>query len=326
MSKLESNSALREHRGPRVVLQRGDKTTALKLWGRYYNPAVGRFNRLDPFSGNVREPLSLQKYNYAEGDPVNNWDPSGTISLGQTLAVVGISLNAASFVNNVTNSFSAASRGDVRGASESATWAMVDAAFLFLPFAGPGAGALRTTVGTTAIQLSRVGVQASAIWGYISALAPAVRGANFTFAKSSTGGAPGNFEYSEGPGEWRSGSEPGVGPGRAFQSSRTGKPADWIYWLKGVKFDGFRSAGNTLLEAKNNGWEWLLRQPWFTAKGGGLEGMVNQANRQLKAARGTGARVVWEVEGQGSARAIEAELRANRVTVGSNGITVVPIP
>jgi RHS repeat-associated protein len=47
------------------------------LRARYYDPATGRFNRLDPFFGNQAEPQSLHKYLYTHGDPVNAVDPSG---------------------------------------------------------------------------------------------------------------------------------------------------------------------------------------------------------------------------------------------------------
>jgi RHS repeat-associated protein len=44
---------------------------------RYYDPATGRFNRLDPFFGNVSDPQSLHKYLYTHADPMNGIDPSG---------------------------------------------------------------------------------------------------------------------------------------------------------------------------------------------------------------------------------------------------------
>ena len=49
---------------------------------RYYDPENGRFNRLDPASGNIQEPMSLHKYSYAGCDPVNNIDPSGESFIG----------------------------------------------------------------------------------------------------------------------------------------------------------------------------------------------------------------------------------------------------
>jgi RHS repeat-associated protein len=62
------------------LLYSGEQTdiTGLQyLRARYYNPASGRFNRLDPFAGNIQDPLSLHKYLYAHGDPIGLIDPSG---------------------------------------------------------------------------------------------------------------------------------------------------------------------------------------------------------------------------------------------------------
>ena len=47
------------------------------LRARYDDTATGRFNRLDPFVGNTRDPLSLHKYLYTHGNPINSVDPSG---------------------------------------------------------------------------------------------------------------------------------------------------------------------------------------------------------------------------------------------------------
>jgi RHS repeat-associated protein len=48
---------------------------------RYYDPATGRFNRLDPFFGNIDDPLSLHNYLYTHADPVNGIDPSGRVAI-----------------------------------------------------------------------------------------------------------------------------------------------------------------------------------------------------------------------------------------------------
>jgi RHS repeat-associated protein len=44
---------------------------------RYYNPATGRFNRLDLFFGNLNDPQSFHKYLYTHADPINGIDPNG---------------------------------------------------------------------------------------------------------------------------------------------------------------------------------------------------------------------------------------------------------
>jgi RHS repeat-associated protein len=66
------------------------------LRARYYDPATGRFNRLDPFFGNLNDPLSLHKYLYVHNDPINGVDPSGKfylpifLLLGGTLLGLGV--------------------------------------------------------------------------------------------------------------------------------------------------------------------------------------------------------------------------------------------
>jgi len=47
------------------------------LRARFYDPASGTFNRLDPFAGNLADPQSLHKYLYAHANPVAFSDPSG---------------------------------------------------------------------------------------------------------------------------------------------------------------------------------------------------------------------------------------------------------
>lgn len=46
----------------------------------YYNPSNGRFNRVDPYAGNMQDPQSLHKYLYCHVNPVNNIDSSGLMS------------------------------------------------------------------------------------------------------------------------------------------------------------------------------------------------------------------------------------------------------
>jgi RHS repeat-associated protein len=54
---------------------------------RYYDPSTGRFNRLDPFFGNLNDPLSLHKYLYTHGDPVNGIDSNGMFMC--TVGIIG---------------------------------------------------------------------------------------------------------------------------------------------------------------------------------------------------------------------------------------------
>ena len=63
---------------------------------RYLNTSTGRFWSMDTYGGDPESPLSLHKYLYAQGDPVNNSDPGGmqidealgALSLSDTLAAI----------------------------------------------------------------------------------------------------------------------------------------------------------------------------------------------------------------------------------------------
>lgn len=75
------------------------------LRARYYDPATGRFRRLDPFMGNINDPQSLHKYLYTHANPVMFADPSGLCTPQQfgTWATyeVGAIYQFAHFTDNV---------------------------------------------------------------------------------------------------------------------------------------------------------------------------------------------------------------------------------
>jgi large repetitive protein len=58
------------------------------LRARYYDSATGRFTRKDTFEGFQEIPISLHKYLYANGNPVNGTDPSGLFNLAEASATV----------------------------------------------------------------------------------------------------------------------------------------------------------------------------------------------------------------------------------------------
>src|SRR6266498_3055680 len=47
------------------------------LRSRMYSPETGRFTTKDSWQGDYNRPLSLNRWNYVEGNPVNYTDPSG---------------------------------------------------------------------------------------------------------------------------------------------------------------------------------------------------------------------------------------------------------
>ena len=81
---------------------------------RYLDPNLGRFWTMDTFEGNPSDPLSLHKYLYADGNPVNRIDPSGLMSLGDISTAVFV------YVSNLSFRFPTASLA-VRGAASLGT-------------------------------------------------------------------------------------------------------------------------------------------------------------------------------------------------------------
>jgi len=75
------NSFTKQGTTPNNYLYRGEQYDSdlglYYLRARYYNPATGRFLSRDPEDGLFTDPASLHKYLYANGDPINGWDPTG---------------------------------------------------------------------------------------------------------------------------------------------------------------------------------------------------------------------------------------------------------
>jgi RHS repeat-associated protein len=51
------------------------------LRARFMDPRQGRFLGMDPYAGNLRNPLSLNKFNYVHSNPVMGVDPTGMMAL-----------------------------------------------------------------------------------------------------------------------------------------------------------------------------------------------------------------------------------------------------
>ncbi len=56
---------------------------------RYYDQGIGRFTQQDTWIGNNSAPVTLNKYLYANSDPVNGIDPSGNMTMMGQLATLG---------------------------------------------------------------------------------------------------------------------------------------------------------------------------------------------------------------------------------------------
>ena len=145
------------------------------LRARWYDAKTGRFGSLDPFFGDLENPLSINKYTYAHGEPIGLVDPSGEDSIS-TLSAVGWGLNLISMQVNVIKMGMAASKGDAFGAALHWNAFLVDVFFLALPFIGPGARgglAFASILGngsSLAASLSTIGVFGASLRGYITNL------------------------------------------------------------------------------------------------------------------------------------------------------------
>lgn len=60
---------------------------------RYYDSAGGRFISRDSYEGSTSDPISHNRYAYADANPVDIADPSGHFGLGDVMPAIGIALN-----------------------------------------------------------------------------------------------------------------------------------------------------------------------------------------------------------------------------------------
>jgi RHS repeat-associated protein len=83
---------------------------------RYMNPASGRFWTMDSAQGDPFDPPSLHKYLYADGDPLNRFDPLGLFTMGQGRTVhiwIGLDFMADGLVKGIFGRRSGTGRGAV---------------------------------------------------------------------------------------------------------------------------------------------------------------------------------------------------------------------
>jgi RHS repeat-associated protein len=79
------NEIAREGTTPVEHLYRGqqfdEKLGLYYLRARYYDANTGRFPTIDPFAGFGIDPSTLHKYAYAVDNPINQYDPTGNLSI-----------------------------------------------------------------------------------------------------------------------------------------------------------------------------------------------------------------------------------------------------
>jgi RHS repeat-associated protein len=70
--------------------QRDDQTGLDYLRARYLNPSIGRFISRDSFEGYRDSPETINKYVYANANPIEFTDPSGNVSLSDVMIAASI--------------------------------------------------------------------------------------------------------------------------------------------------------------------------------------------------------------------------------------------
>lgn len=124
----------------------------------------------------------------------------------------------------------------------------------------------------------------------------------------------------QGPGLWQPVNEFMSKRAARYQQQITGRPVSQAYVVKGVRFDGYKKG--VLIEAKGKGYankfnNDLTPKQWFQK---GSRSLIDQADRQLRAAQGTPVR--WYVAEEKAARAIRKLLEQS----GLDKIEVVHTP
>jgi RHS repeat-associated protein len=285
------------------------------LRARQYDPKNRRFTTTDPWAGSMQDPQSLHKYLYCYGDPINGIDPTGQMTLTEKLVVLGFMMNVMNLSIDTSRAIYHGIEGNEQESAEAWTWAIYDTLALSLPYSGPGGAAARggSAVAVNAMNMSKAGIEASAILSYIRMMANVSNAAEEVGSSPSSGGSDssgpsgGKFKETEGPGSWYELNYWNVNAAK-YQSLRNGRPLGWDFYYNKVKFDGFRDGA--LLECKYN-WKGLVSR-----KKGEFYGFIKhialkQAVRQRAASNGM--KVIWECSDQEVAEAFKRLFKENNI-------------
>ncbi|WP_306799602.1 Tox-REase-5 domain-containing protein [Corallococcus sp. AS-1-6] len=110
-------------------------------------------------------------------------------------------------------------------------------------------------------------------------------GAAIILQRTGAGSGQPSSPGEQGPGRWETASESMSEASRKYQAQVTEAPTGKVYKVQEVKFDGFKMG--VLLETKGPGYSRFLKDGSFRTWFRGADGMLEQAKRQFKAAKGT---------------------------------------
>ncbi|MGQ0799431.1 MAG: RHS repeat-associated core domain-containing protein, partial [Pseudomarimonas sp.] len=188
---------------------------------RYYSPRVGRFNRIDPWEGDPLNPITLNKYLYAAGNPLRFTDPDGRCPVAlspsecHTLSAeqLGVDPYSREGAEAVAEFETGRTIGQVRGA-----WTAVKETAQFIVDV-PGS-AIDLIPGVDVGSLNRMGERASGVWEF--AKSPVQTVTTAVEAQATAHSDAREAHDFRGAGEVIGGVEGSVGAGAAMSYSGAG--------------------------------------------------------------------------------------------------------
>ena len=225
-----------------------DKATGLDyMHARYCNWNYGRFTRPDPgYRFSLISPYSFNMYAYAQGNPINAWDPNGE-AIETLWDAFSFGLGISSFHQNM-------SEGKYLSAAVDGIGVGLDGLAMGVPLIPGGAGA--------ALKGLRKGAQEAAEFA-----AKKLPVGGQWVVKNRNGMSPRSVAFQE------------------KITGKVGTGAKGMIELEynGVEFDGFDEIAGVFLEAKGQRFEKLFDEKFGPAI---IASQMKQATRQLKAAGG----------------------------------------
>ncbi|HET8885635.1 MAG TPA: DUF6443 domain-containing protein [Salinimicrobium sp.] len=252
---------------------------------RMSDPAIGRFWQIDPLTEKYEW---MTPYQFSSNQPIHAPELEGLESSWD--------LNSRDpNLQNLTPSERAAYKeGSKKGAATGTD---------FIPVVGDAKGFIETFTGSDLISGEKLG------WG------SRILGL-FMLSELRTIGKVSDVIKS---GKWINAGESMSDAASSFQKQVTGVDASQSFKLNGVKFDGVTDSG-VLLDAKSGMENFVAKdgnfQKWFK----GADGLLDQANRQLKAA--DGAKVQWHFENKSVMEATQNLFKKNDI----EGIELIHTP
>ncbi|WP_421977669.1 DUF6443 domain-containing protein [Roseivirga seohaensis] len=263
---------------------------------RNHDPTIGRFFNVDPLA---TEYTHNSPYAFSENRVINGVELEGLEWGGMTYGY-----NAAGARANVQATAMKSTRNPTEKKQDLAM--QLDA----IPVIGDVKGFVEAFTGSDLVSGERLsGFSRAAGLLFLSELRPAGTLSDMTRMSDNLLGS----------GKWIDAGESMSDAAASFQKQITGVDAAKSFELNGVKFDGLADGG-VLLDAKSGMGNFVNKDGGFHSWWKGSDGLLNQANRQLKAA--DGAKIQWHFENKNVMQATQNLFKEQ----GIEGIELIHTP